>query len=77
MTRVTSATHCFLLQGKFKNFSSQALKDICIEFFYSNSKKALKNTDDFHRTIPVNGLILVAAVVRYIFYFILFLVTND
>jgi hypothetical protein len=65
------------LQGKFKNFSSQALKDICIEFFYSNSKKALKNTDDFHRTIPVNGLILVAAVVHYIFYFILFLVTND
>ncbi|KAG2738677.1 hypothetical protein P692DRAFT_20882380 [Suillus brevipes Sb2] len=50
--------------GKFKNFVSQALKDICIEFFYSNSKKVLKNTDDFHRTIPVNGLILVVAVVK-------------
>ncbi|KAG2741628.1 hypothetical protein P692DRAFT_201810194 [Suillus brevipes Sb2] len=50
--------------GKFKSFVSQALKDICIEFFYSNSKKVLKNTDDFHRTIPVNGLILIAAVVK-------------
>ncbi|KAG1885861.1 uncharacterized protein F5891DRAFT_1201527 [Suillus fuscotomentosus] len=53
--------------GKFKNFVSQALKDICIEFFYSNSKKALKNTDDFHRTLPVNGLILAVVVVKGVF----------
>ncbi|KAG1842139.1 hypothetical protein F4604DRAFT_1939011 [Suillus subluteus] len=50
--------------GKFKNFVLQALKDVCLEFFYSNSKKALKNTDDFRQTIPVNGLILVAAVMK-------------
>ncbi|KAG2079612.1 uncharacterized protein F5147DRAFT_784915 [Suillus discolor] len=50
--------------GKFKNFVSQALKDVCLEFFYSNSKKALKNTDDFRNTIPVNGLILVVAVMK-------------
>ncbi|KAG0692169.1 hypothetical protein DFH29DRAFT_882932, partial [Suillus ampliporus] len=47
--------------GKFKNFVLQALKDVCLKFFYSNSKKALKNTDDFHHTISVNALILVAA----------------
>ncbi|KAG1801494.1 uncharacterized protein HD556DRAFT_1304587 [Suillus plorans] len=51
--------------GKFKNFVSQALKDVCFEFFYSNSKKALKNTDDFHKTIPVNDLIFMAVVVHY------------
>ncbi|KAG2111823.1 hypothetical protein DEU56DRAFT_762107 [Suillus clintonianus] len=50
--------------GKFKNFVSQALKDVCLEFFYSNSKKALKNTDDFRQTIPINALILVAAVMK-------------
>ncbi|KAG1886155.1 hypothetical protein F4604DRAFT_1675814 [Suillus subluteus] len=50
--------------GKFKNFILQALKDVCLEFFYSNSKKALKNMDDFCQTIPVNGLILVAAVTK-------------
>ncbi|KAG0705984.1 hypothetical protein DFH29DRAFT_872717 [Suillus ampliporus] len=50
--------------GKFKNFVSQALKDVCLKFFYSNSKKALKNTDDFCHTIPVNALILVAAVMK-------------
>ncbi|KAG2035288.1 hypothetical protein BDR03DRAFT_983734 [Suillus americanus] len=52
--------------GKFMNFVSQALKDVCLEFFYSNSKKALKNTDDFQQTIPINALILVAAVVHYL-----------
>ncbi|KAG2112000.1 uncharacterized protein F5147DRAFT_771573 [Suillus discolor] len=50
--------------GKFKNSVSQALKDVCLEFFYGDSKKALKNTDDFHQTIPVNVLILVAAVMK-------------
>ncbi|KAG1837826.1 hypothetical protein C8R48DRAFT_782588 [Suillus tomentosus] len=50
--------------GKFKNFVSQALKDVCLEFFYGDSKKALKNTDDFHQTIPANALILVAAVMK-------------
>ncbi|KAG2057908.1 hypothetical protein BDR06DRAFT_1033217 [Suillus hirtellus] len=34
--------------GKFKNFTAQALKDTCLEFYYSNSKKALKNTNEFH-----------------------------
>ncbi|KAG1891928.1 uncharacterized protein F5891DRAFT_986422 [Suillus fuscotomentosus] len=50
--------------GKFKNFVLQALKDVCLEFFYGDSKKALKNTDDFHQTIPANALILVAAVMK-------------
>ncbi|KAG1871997.1 hypothetical protein C8R48DRAFT_670404 [Suillus tomentosus] len=42
----------------------QALKDACLEFYYSNSKKALKNTDEFRRTIPVNAMLLVAAVLK-------------
>ncbi|KAG1761538.1 hypothetical protein EV702DRAFT_1207149 [Suillus placidus] len=50
--------------GKFKNFVSQALKDVCLKFFYSNSKKALKNTDEFRQSIPVNALILMAAVIK-------------
>ncbi|KAG1857528.1 hypothetical protein C8R48DRAFT_775460 [Suillus tomentosus] len=50
--------------GKWKNFVSQALMDGCLAFYYSNSKKALKNTDEFHRTIPPNALILVAAVMK-------------
>ncbi|KAG2105474.1 uncharacterized protein F5147DRAFT_775243 [Suillus discolor] len=50
--------------GKFKNFTVQALKDACLEFYYSNSKKALKNTDEFHRTIPVNAMLLVAVVLK-------------
>ncbi|KAG0705575.1 hypothetical protein DFH29DRAFT_872924 [Suillus ampliporus] len=41
-------------QGQFKNFTAQALRDACLEFYYSNSKKALKNTDEFHRRIPIN-----------------------
>ncbi|KAG2130227.1 hypothetical protein DEU56DRAFT_757902 [Suillus clintonianus] len=40
------------------------LSRMCLEFFYSNSKKALKNTDDFRQTIPINALILVAAVMK-------------
>jgi hypothetical protein len=52
------------MQGKYKNFVSQALMDACIEFYYGNSSKALKHTSDFHQTIPINGLVLVAAVVR-------------
>ncbi|KAG1895272.1 uncharacterized protein F5891DRAFT_1194330 [Suillus fuscotomentosus] len=50
--------------GTFKNFTAQALKDACLEFYYSNSKKALKNTDKFHHTIPVNAMLLVAAVLK-------------
>ncbi|KAG1810418.1 uncharacterized protein HD556DRAFT_1436160 [Suillus plorans] len=50
--------------GKWKNFVSQALRDGCLEFYYGNSKKALKNTDEFRRTIPINGLLLVGAVVK-------------
>ncbi|KAG2153430.1 uncharacterized protein EDB93DRAFT_1248703 [Suillus bovinus] len=46
------------------NFTSQALKDACLEFYYSNSKKALKNTNEFHRTIPINVMLLVAAVLK-------------
>ncbi|KAG2752763.1 hypothetical protein P692DRAFT_20871084 [Suillus brevipes Sb2] len=46
--------------GKYKNFVSQVLKDACINFFYSNGKKALKLTKEFHKTIPVNPLILVS-----------------
>ncbi|KAG1798229.1 uncharacterized protein HD556DRAFT_1306256 [Suillus plorans] len=48
--------------GKWRNFVSQALRDGCLEFYYGNSKKALKNTDEFRRAIPVNGLLLVGAV---------------
>lgn len=59
------AANCHLfMQGKYKNFVSQALMDACIEFYYGNSSKALKHTNDFHQTIPINGLVLVAAVVR-------------
>ncbi|KAG2367481.1 hypothetical protein BDR07DRAFT_1479062 [Suillus spraguei] len=50
--------------GKFKNFTVQALKDACLKFYYSNSKKALKNTDKFCCTIPVNGMLLVAVVLK-------------
>ncbi|KAG2054213.1 hypothetical protein BDR06DRAFT_1007888 [Suillus hirtellus] len=50
--------------GKWKNFVLQALMDGCLAFYYSNSKKVLKNTDEFHRTIPPNALILVAAVMK-------------
>ncbi|KAG2739094.1 hypothetical protein P692DRAFT_20756717, partial [Suillus brevipes Sb2] len=53
--------------GSFKNFTLQALKDACLKFYYSNSKKALKNTDEFHCTIPVNAMLLVAAVVCLFF----------
>ncbi|KAG1843441.1 hypothetical protein F4604DRAFT_1689528 [Suillus subluteus] len=48
----------------FKNFTVQALKDACLKFYYSNSKKALKNTDEFHRTIPINAMLLIAAVLK-------------
>ncbi|KAG0702272.1 hypothetical protein DFH29DRAFT_875310 [Suillus ampliporus] len=50
--------------GKWKNFVLQALKDSCLKFYYSNSKKALKNTDEFQHAIPSNGLLLMAAVVH-------------
>ncbi|KAG1891286.1 hypothetical protein F4604DRAFT_1673178 [Suillus subluteus] len=50
--------------GEWKNFVSQALVDGCLVFYYSNSKKVLKNTDRFSCTIPPNGLILVAAVMK-------------
>ncbi|KAG1894783.1 uncharacterized protein F5891DRAFT_1194938 [Suillus fuscotomentosus] len=53
-----------LSNGKWKNFVSQALMDGCLAFYYSNSKKALKNTDEFHCTIPPNALILMAAVMK-------------
>ncbi|KAG1827696.1 hypothetical protein EV424DRAFT_1537283 [Suillus variegatus] len=53
-----------LSNGEWKNFVSQALMDGCLAFYYSSSKKALKNTDEFHCTIPQNGLILVAAVMK-------------
>ncbi|KAG2078360.1 hypothetical protein BDR04DRAFT_1147046 [Suillus decipiens] len=45
--------------GKWKNLVSQALRDGCLKFYYGNSKKALKNTDEFRHAIPVNGLLLV------------------
>ncbi|KAG1895087.1 uncharacterized protein F5891DRAFT_984538 [Suillus fuscotomentosus] len=48
--------------GKWKNFVSQALRDGCLEFYYGNSKKALKNTSEFRRAIPVNGLLLMKGV---------------
>ncbi|KAG1894106.1 uncharacterized protein F5891DRAFT_1195665 [Suillus fuscotomentosus] len=53
-----------LSNGKWKNFVSQALRDGCLEFYYGNSKKALKNTSEFRRAIPVNGLLLVGAVMK-------------
>ncbi|KAG1813637.1 uncharacterized protein BJ212DRAFT_1301017 [Suillus subaureus] len=40
------------------------LKDSCLEFYYSNSKKALKNTEEFQCSIPVNGLLLVAVMIK-------------
>ncbi|KAG2036354.1 hypothetical protein BDR03DRAFT_982978 [Suillus americanus] len=43
---------------------AQALKDACLKFYYSNSKKALKNTDKFCCTIPINVMLLVAAVLK-------------
>ncbi|KAG2047567.1 hypothetical protein BDR06DRAFT_1013725 [Suillus hirtellus] len=53
-----------LSNGKWKIFVLQALMDSCLAFYYSNSKKALKNTDEFHHTIPLNMLILMAAVMK-------------
>ncbi|KAG2048238.1 hypothetical protein BDR06DRAFT_1013139 [Suillus hirtellus] len=50
--------------GSFKNFTSQALKDACLKFYYSNSKKALKNMDKFHHTTPINVMLLVAVVLK-------------
>ncbi|KAG1819240.1 uncharacterized protein BJ212DRAFT_1479354 [Suillus subaureus] len=49
--------------GKWKNFVLQALRDGC-KFYYGNSKKALKNTDEFQHAIPVNGLLLVGAMTK-------------
>ncbi|KAG0702893.1 hypothetical protein DFH29DRAFT_998982 [Suillus ampliporus] len=51
-------------EGKYKNFVSQVLKDGCHNFYYGNGKKALKLTDEFQRSIPVNSLILVAVVTK-------------
>ncbi|KAG1754088.1 hypothetical protein EDD22DRAFT_957480 [Suillus occidentalis] len=51
-------------EGKYTNFVSQVLKEACLSFYYGNSKKALKVTDKFQDGIPVNGLILVAAVTK-------------
>ncbi|KAG1868720.1 hypothetical protein C8R48DRAFT_771499 [Suillus tomentosus] len=51
-------------EGKYTNFVSQVLKEACLSFYYSNSKKVLKLTDKFQHQIPVNGLILVAAVAK-------------
>ncbi|KAG2158269.1 uncharacterized protein EDB93DRAFT_1246123 [Suillus bovinus] len=50
--------------GKYKNFVLQVLKDACIDFYYGNGKKALKLTKEFHKTIPINALILVSAVAK-------------
>ncbi|KAG1849726.1 hypothetical protein F4604DRAFT_1934744 [Suillus subluteus] len=49
---------------KYTNFVSQVLKEACLGFHYGNSRKALKVTDEFQHEIPVNGLILVAAVMK-------------
>jgi hypothetical protein len=43
----------------------QVLKEACLSFYYGNGKKALNVTDEFQDGIPVNGLILVAAVVGF------------
>ncbi|KAG0699345.1 hypothetical protein DFH29DRAFT_877341 [Suillus ampliporus] len=51
-----------LSEGKYKNFVSQVLKDGCQDFYYGNGKKALKLMEEFQCSIPVNGLVLVAAV---------------
>ncbi|KAG1878852.1 hypothetical protein F4604DRAFT_1923532 [Suillus subluteus] len=54
-------------KGKYKNFVSQVLKDTkdtCQDFYYSNGKKVLKLTDEFQHSIPINGLILMATVVK-------------
>ncbi|KAG2048529.1 hypothetical protein BDR06DRAFT_975915 [Suillus hirtellus] len=50
--------------GRWKIFVSQALKDSCLKFYYSNSKKALKNMKEFQCSIPVNGLLLVAMMIK-------------
>ncbi|KAG1790049.1 uncharacterized protein HD556DRAFT_1446402 [Suillus plorans] len=51
-------------EGRYKNFALQVLKDGCLDFYYSNGKKALKLTEEFQCSIPINGLILVAVVVK-------------
>ncbi|KAG1810596.1 uncharacterized protein BJ212DRAFT_1484168 [Suillus subaureus] len=61
-----STQMCWL--GNFKNFTVQALKDACLKFYYSNSKKALKNMDEFHQTIPINAMLLVAAVLKGVIF---------
>ncbi|KAG1768591.1 hypothetical protein EV702DRAFT_1203219 [Suillus placidus] len=53
-----------LSEGKYKNFVSQVLKDACLDFYYGNGKKALKLTEEFQKTIPVNALIFVSAIAK-------------
>ncbi|KAG2123194.1 hypothetical protein BD769DRAFT_1389337 [Suillus cothurnatus] len=56
----TFLSHCKLLKsGDYLQLpdSSEVLKDVCQDFYYSNSKKALKLTNEFQCSILVNGLI--------------------
>ncbi|KAG1898870.1 uncharacterized protein F5891DRAFT_1190361 [Suillus fuscotomentosus] len=51
--------------GYFPQYRTQMVQlDSCLKFYYSNSKKALKNTDEFQCSIPVNGLLLVAMMIK-------------
>jgi hypothetical protein len=55
----------------------QALKDVCLKFYYSNSKKALKNIDEFCCTIPINAMLLVAAAVCLLLFILLSLMIQQ
>ncbi|KAG2028625.1 hypothetical protein BDR03DRAFT_988314, partial [Suillus americanus] len=64
--RVSAAAAKLLKTGEYLRLpdSSEVLKEACLSFYYGNGKKALKVTDEFQDGIPVNGLILVAAVTK-------------
>ncbi|KAG0697883.1 hypothetical protein DFH29DRAFT_878417 [Suillus ampliporus] len=45
--------------------SSESSRKAALNFYYNNGTKALKLTDEFQHKIPINSLILVAAVVGF------------
>ncbi|KAG2098688.1 uncharacterized protein F5147DRAFT_655975 [Suillus discolor] len=63
---ITEAASILIKSGDYLRLpdSSKVLKDGCLDFYYGNGKKALKLMEEFQCSIPVNGLILIAAVVK-------------
>lgn len=49
-------------QGRTSNFAHNALRTVCLQVFYDNSSKSLRQFSAFHKTVPSKALILVAAI---------------